>query len=54
MEKIFWLVAKAHIHDKWAITRKYRHVKHHSVALIELPTTLPYNDRDNDAIILNN
>ncbi|CAF1146780.1 unnamed protein product [Adineta ricciae] len=48
MEKIFWLVAKAHVHDKWAITRKYRHVKHHSVALIELPSTLPYLDMDND------
>jgi hypothetical protein len=51
MEKIFWLVAKARIHDKWAITRKYRHVKHHCVALIELPTTLPCHDMDNDAII---
>ncbi|CAF1264206.1 unnamed protein product [Adineta steineri] len=48
MEKIFWLVAKAHVHDKWAITRKYRHVKHHSVASIELPKTLPYIDMDND------
>ncbi len=50
MEKIFWLVAKANTHDKWAITRKYRHVKHHCVALIELPTTLPYIDMDNDAM----
>ncbi|UJR35571.1 hypothetical protein I4U23_028324 [Adineta vaga] len=48
MEKIFWLVAKAHVHDKWAITRKYRHVKHHCVASIELPSTLPYLDMDND------
>ncbi|CAF3379323.1 unnamed protein product [Rotaria sp. Silwood1] len=51
MEKIFFLVAKAQVHDKWAITRKYRHVKHHSVALIELPTTLPYTDMDSDATL---
>lgn len=54
MEKIFLLVAKTHVHDKWAIARKYRHIKHHSVALIELPTTLPYTDMDGDAIVCNN
>lgn len=53
MEKIFWLVAKARVHDKWAITRKYRHVKHHCVALIELPSTLPYLDMDNDCNSMN-
>ncbi|CAM4863952.1 unnamed protein product [Rotaria socialis] len=51
MEKIFFLVAKAHVHDKWAITRKYRHIKHHSVALIELPATLPYTETDNDSTL---
>lgn len=51
MEKIFLLVAKAQINDKWAITKKYRHVKHHCVASIELPTTLPYMEVDNDATL---
>ena len=48
MEKIFWLVAKASVHDKWAITKKYRHVKHHCVASIEIPTSLPYVDMNTD------
>lgn len=51
LEKIFWLVAKANVNDKWAITKKYRHVKHHSVASIELPPTLPYIDLNTDSSI---
>ncbi|CAF0816313.1 unnamed protein product, partial [Didymodactylos carnosus] len=42
MEKIFWNFARTTTQGKWAITKKYRHMKHHNVALVELPTTLPY------------
>ncbi|CAF1163881.1 unnamed protein product, partial [Didymodactylos carnosus] len=42
MEKIFWNFAKATINGKWAITKKYRHMKHHNVTSIELPTALPF------------
>ena len=48
MEKIFWFVAKANVHEKWAITKKYRHIKHHCVASIPIPTTLPYVDTNTD------